>query len=109
MRLVRAPEWIEDGGMRRLVASLCVCWAATCTYPPNTAPLAFGMTVEQASVALGVPLIRHSGRGGSAVYVAGGTAALGYYPVDVGIALQFRNGQLTGWKKDWRVMRPGPF
>jgi len=25
------------------------------------------------------------------------------------LALQFRNGQLTGWKKDWRLRRPWPF
>ena len=79
--------------MRRIVASLCVCWAAYCAYPPNTAPLAFGMTVEQAALALGVPLVYYAGRGGSEVYVAGGSPAIpGFYPSDVAIALQFRNG-----------------
>jgi hypothetical protein len=108
--LVGTREWIEDERMKRVVASLCVCWAAYCTYPSNTAPLAFGMTPEQASIALGVPLIYHSGRPGSEIYVTGGSAGVpGFYPVDSAIALQFRNGHLTGWKKDWRVRRPGPF
>lgn len=96
--------------MRRIVASLCVCWAAYCASPPNTAPLAFGMSVEQAALALGVPLVYYSGRGGSEIYVAGGSPAIpGFYPSDVAIALQFRNGHLTGWKKDWRMRRPWPF
>ena len=25
------------------------------------------------------------------------------------LALQFRQGHLTGWKKDWRLLRPWPF
>jgi hypothetical protein len=33
----------------------------------------------------------------------------GYFPTDSAIALQFRNGHLTGWKKDWRVRGPRPF
>jgi hypothetical protein len=108
--LVRAREWIEDDGMKRVVASLCVCWAAYCSYQSNTAPLAFGMTPEEAAVALGVPIFYHSGRHGSEIYVTGGSAGVpGFYPVDSVIALQFRKGHLTGWKKDWRLRRPLPF
>jgi len=97
--------------MRRLFASLGVCWLAWCGAPAsNTAPLAFGMSPDQASAALGLPLVYHSGRRGSEIFVASGHAGIpGFYPTDAGIALQFRRGRLTGWKKDWRLRRPGPF
>jgi hypothetical protein len=96
--------------MKRVVASLWICFGAYCGYQSNTAPLAFGMTVEQASVAMGVPLVYYSGYGKSEIYVAYGTPAIpGFYPSDSAIALQFRNGHLTGWKKDWRIRRPWPF
>ena len=43
---------------------------------------------------------------GSEIYVAYGQAGLlRAYPVASAIALQFRNGRLTGWKKDWRLRR----
>ena len=78
------------GGMKRIVASLYVCLAA--------------------SAALGVPIFYHSGRPGSETYVTAGSVNVpGFYPVDTAIALQFRNGHLTGWKKDWRLRRPWPF
>jgi hypothetical protein len=98
-------------GMRRAIASLCVCWLAWCGAPgSNTVPLAFGMTPEEASAALGLPLTYYSGRPGSEIYLAVGEAGIpGFYPTDFGIALQFRRGRLTGWKKDWHLRRPGPF
>ena len=90
--------------MKRIVASLCICWAAYCGYQSNTTPLAFGMTLEEAAAALGVPLFYYSGRDGSEIYVAYGQAGLlRAYPVASAIALQFRKGHLTGWKKDWRL------
>jgi len=97
--------------MRRAVATLCICWAVYCgATRSNTAPLAFGMTPEEVSAALGVPLTYHSGRPGSELYVAVGAAGVpGFYPVDHGIALQFRRGRLAGWKQDWRLSRPWPF
>jgi hypothetical protein len=108
--LARAPEWIEDGAMKRVVLSLWVCFAAYCGTQSNTAPLAFGMTPDQASSALGVPLVYHSGPQGSEILLAYGSAGVpGFYPVDSALALQFRKGHLTGWKKDWRVRRPWPF
>lgn len=97
--------------MRRLIASLSVCWLGWCVAPgSNTAPLAFGMTPAEASAALRLPLVYHSGRRGSEIYVAGGQAGIpGFYPTTFEIALQFRRGRLTGWKKDWHLLRPGPF
>jgi len=107
----RAPHHSTEAralAFKRVGALLWLCWAAVCG--TNTAPLAFGMTPEQASIALGVPLVYYSGRAGSEVYVAYGSPGIpGFYPVDSALALQFRNGQLTGWKKDWRLRRPWPF
>ena len=97
--------------MRRAIATLCVCWLATCGVPapPNAIPLAFGMSPAQVETALGIPLHHVSGRGGSKIYVAVGFAPIhGAYAVDAGLALQFRRGRLTGWKQDWQLRRPGP-
>lgn len=97
--------------MRRAIASLCVCWLAYCGAPrSNTLPLAFGMTPEEASAALGLPLTYYSGHRGSKIFLAVGSAGIpGFYPVDTGLALQFRRGRLTGWKQDWQLRRPWPF
>ncbi len=93
--------------MRRILTTFCLCWLAWCGAPrSNTLPLAYGMTPAQAELALGEPLVYHSGRRGSEIYVATGAAGIpGFYPSDVAIALQFRNGRLTGWKKDWQLRR----
>jgi hypothetical protein len=101
---------MRRGGTRQAIASLCVCWLAWCGAPrANTVPLAFGMTPDEASAALGLPLTYHSGRPGSEIFIAVGHAGIpGFYPTDHGIALQFRRGRLTGWKKDWQLQRPGP-
>ena len=109
--LAQAKKWPEDGSMRRLVTVFCLCWLAYCgATRSNVLPLAFGMTPTEASHALGEPLVYYSGRAGSEIYIAAGAAYVpGFYPVDRGIALQFRNGRLTGWKKDWQLQRPGPF
>jgi hypothetical protein len=67
------------------------------------------MTRAEASAALGLPLVYHSGRRGNEIYLAAAPAGIpGFYPTDFGIALQFRGGRLSGWKKDWRLVRPGP-
>ena len=95
--------------MKRLVLSLWVCWAAYCGYS-NTLPLAFGMTPEEASLALGAQLVYYAAHNGSEIYLAYGSAGVpGFYPTDTVIALQFRKGHLTGWKKDWKLRRPWPF
>jgi len=92
--------------MRRAIVTFSLCWLAWCGAPhSNTLPLAFGMTPTEASTALGVPLVHLSGRpGGSEILVTTGRAGIpGFYPSQYGVALQFRNNRLTGWKKDWRV------
>jgi hypothetical protein len=76
------------------------------TTPPNI-PLSFGMSPEQASVALGVQLHYVRGRPGDELLLAvpnvkGATLS---YRSD-GLYLQFRRGKLTGWKGDWGTVRP---
>jgi hypothetical protein len=94
--------------MKRAIATFCLCWLGYCGVESNTYPLAFGMTPPEASAALGLPLTRYPGR--SEIYLAYGTPRIpGFYPSDSAIALQFRNGRLTGWKKDWQMRRPWPF
>jgi len=103
-----------------MAVSLSVCWLAWCSTPSvsgiysapgsNTEPLAFGMTRSEASAALGLPLVYHSGGRGSEIYVARARAGIpGYHRTAFSIALQFRRGRLTGWKKDWILDRREPF
>jgi hypothetical protein len=111
--LADAPGSNEDaagtwGTMRRAVVTFSLCWLAWCGEPhSNTLPLFFGMTPTEASLALGVPLLHLSGRpGGSEILVGAGNARVpGFYGSDYGVALQFRNNRLTGWKKDWRLRK----
>jgi hypothetical protein len=88
-----------------------VCWLAWCGEPGwNAYPLAFGMTPGEASAALGKPLQYHSGPPGSEIFIVTARAGIpGFYPTENIIALQFRRGRLTGWKKDWHLHRRGPF
>ena len=67
---------------RRFIACLFLCWTATCgTY--------------------------YSGPRGSEIYLAAGPIDLpGRFPGDSTIALQFRRGHLTGWKKNWSLEKP---
>jgi hypothetical protein len=92
----------------RIAASIGLCWAAYCgPYDSNTWPLAYGMTPEEASSALGLPLTYFSGPPGSEVFLARGSAGVpGRFPVDEAIALQFRRGHLTGWKQKWSLPKP---
>jgi hypothetical protein len=76
------------------------------TTPPNI-PLMFGMTPEQASGALGVPLQYVAGPPGNEMLLAlpnvkGTTLA----KRSDGLYLQFRHGRLSGWKGDWGTIRP---
>lgn len=76
------------------------------TTPPNI-PLTFGMTPEQASVALGVELLYVRGQPGGELLLAlpnvkGATLA----KRSDGLYLQFRHGHLSGWKGDWGTIRP---
>jgi hypothetical protein len=93
---------------RRFTASLCLCWTAWCgSYDSNAWPLAFGMTPSEVSLALGVPLASITGRAGSDIKLADGWITIpGRFPIEGTIALQFRRGHLTGWKKNWGLLKP---
>ncbi len=68
----------------------------------NNTPLAFGMTPTDAATALGSPLAHVSGRLGNEVFLAIRTnGGSGFFPRKDRLYLQFRKGQLTGWKGDW--------
>jgi hypothetical protein len=95
-------------GIMRLAVLFCALGLAACVTPattaPNTVPLEFGMTPQVAAAALGAPLVPVSGRPGSDILFARLPAATpGLYRVDGLLFRQFRNGRLTGWKKDWRI------
>lgn len=68
----------------------------------NNVPLAFGMNPAAAAQALGTPLSYVGGRPGNEILLAirdvGGS---GFFDRHDRLFLQFRRGQLTGWKGDW--------
>lgn len=72
-----------------------------------TLPLSFGMTPEQASQALGVPLAYVRGRAGNELLLAiPNVKGAALASRSDGLYLQFRKGRLTGWKGDWGTIRP---
>jgi hypothetical protein len=106
-----------ERGLRKLVFNMALmsmlaiasahAQQAVSAVPPNRIPLAFGMTADQASFALGVPLNYVRGRPGDELFLAlpnvkGMTLS---YRSD-GLYLQFRRWRLTGWKGDWGTIRP---
>jgi len=99
---------VPTRALGHLAAAIALCWAINCgPYDSNTWPLAFGMTPDEASAALGVPLAYYSGPPGGEVFVARGHAGfLWRFPVGSALALQFRRGHLTGWKENWTLPRP---
>jgi len=74
---------------------------------PNSVPLTFGMTVEQASQALGVPLNYVRGRPGNELFVAlpNVKGSILSHRSD-GLYLQFGKRHLIAWKGDWGTIRP---
>lgn len=75
--------------------------------PANGIPLMFGMSPEDVSQVLGVPLFYVRGRSGDELLLAIPNvkgAALAFR--SDGLYLQFRKGRLTGWKGDWGTIRP---
>ena len=80
---------------------------STTVAPSNGVPLGFGMTPDEASQVLGVPLNYVRGRPGNELFLAVPNikgAALSVR--SDGLYLQFRKGHLTGWKGDWGTIRP---
>jgi hypothetical protein len=66
----------------------------------NTTPLVFGMSVTEATAALGVPLDYVSGAPGNEMLAAKRPSPV-YNRREAHLFLQFRSGRLTGWKGDW--------
>jgi hypothetical protein len=91
--------------MKTLVALACAGWLTVPNAdPPSVAPLAFGMTAQDAATVLGTPLTYVRGTPGNEVfYVKRPARVPGLYRVDGRIYLQFRRGCLTGWKNDWQL------
>jgi hypothetical protein len=74
--------------------------------PPNI-PLMFGMTPDQATQALGVPLQYVRGRPGDELLAAlPNVKGAALASRSDGLYLQFRHGRLSGWKGDWGTIRP---
>ncbi|WGS17577.1 MULTISPECIES: hypothetical protein [unclassified Bradyrhizobium] len=74
---------------------------------PNSVPLTFGMTVDQASRALGAPLNYVRGRPGNELFVALPNVKGSIFANrSDGLYLQFGRGHLIAWKGDWGTIRP---
>ena len=68
----------------------------------NTTPLVFGMSPDEATAALGTPLVYVDGPPGGEIFlttrdVGGSGFTFRHDP----LYLQFRDGRLIGWKADW--------
>ncbi|WP_426434017.1 hypothetical protein [Bradyrhizobium genosp. P] len=74
---------------------------------PNSIPLTFGMTIDQASQVLGVPLTYVRGRRGDELFLAlpNVRGSILSNRSD-GLYLEFGKGHLIGWKGDWGTIRP---
>jgi hypothetical protein len=73
------------------------------------APLSFGMSADEASAALGVPLSYVRGSRGNELLLALPNVKGSALTIrSDGLYLQFRRGRLSGWKGDWGTAQP-PF
>ena len=95
--------------MRALSAAALFGWLCVGNaHAQNTLPLVFGMTPQDAEIALGVPLQYLSGPPRAEIYAALRSAGVpGLYPVDEALVMQFRRNKLTGWRKTWQLRRLG--
>ena len=73
------------------------------------APLSFGMSPDEVSAVLGVPLSYVRGSRGNELLLALPNVKGSALTIrSDGLYLQFRRGRLSGWKGDWGTARP-PF
>ncbi|MBR0871063.1 hypothetical protein JQ633_11890 [Bradyrhizobium tropiciagri] len=81
--------------------------AARAQQRPNSVPLAFGMTADQASQSLGVPLNYVRGTRGNELLVAlpNVRGSILSRRSDA-LYLQFGKGRLIAWKGDWGTLPP---
>jgi hypothetical protein len=93
--------------LRQAIVWGCVGWLSSCPnfgVRSNNLPLAFGMTPQAASYALGAPLTPvATGRHGSSILYAEDTAVTTMFTVAQRqrLWMQFRDGRLSGWKYEW--------
>lgn len=91
------------------IASASAAYKAEPAAVPAGTPLAFGMSEQQASAALGVPLSYVRGRPGNELLLALPNVKGSALTIrSDGLYLQFRRGRLTGWRGDWGTAKP-PF
>jgi hypothetical protein len=104
--MVRAPAL----AIVAIVAVASAVSAPACaqqTAPQGSPPLNFGMTADQASQALGVPLTYVRGKPDNELLVAlPNVKGAALASRSDGLYLQFRRRKLTGWKGDWGTIRP---
>jgi hypothetical protein len=92
-----------------IFANIAHAAAAQGAAVPTGTPLAFGMSEQEASAALGVPLSRVRGRPGNELLLALPNVKGSALTIrSDGLYLQFRRGRLTAWKGDWGTAKP-PF
>jgi len=91
-----------------MTTAIALCWGLSCgSYDSNGWPLAVGMTPQEASTALGLPLTHYSGPRGAEIYIADNSGGMpGRFPVDGVIELQFRRGHLTAWRENFHMLKP---
>jgi len=90
------------------LAGLLIACAPGAAQPARPAtPLAFGMSIDEASTALGVPLSYVRGTPGNELLLALPNVKGSALTIrSDGLYLQFRRGRLSGWKGDWGTARP---
>ena len=94
-----------------IISNIAPTAAADKTRPAVSpgAPLTFGMSEDEASAALGVPLSYVRGSRGNELLLALPNVKGSALTIrSDGLYLQFRRGRLTGWKGDWGTAKP-PF
>jgi hypothetical protein len=94
-----------------LISNIAPAAAATKAQPaaPSGAPLMFGMSEDEASAVLGVPLSYVRGSRGNELLLALPNVKGSALTIrSDGLYLQFRRGRLTAWKGDWGTAKP-PF
>ena len=123
MQILRIPvmdRMVKHGGAARrlhvglvtaglMLANMLWMPAAGAAQPRSAfgAPLNFGMNVDEASAALGVPLSYVRGRPGNELLLALPNVKGSAMTIrSDGLYLQFRRGKLTGWKGDWGTAKP---
>ena len=97
---------VTAGLMFAIIAPAAAAYKARIAAPAG-APLMFGMSEDEASAALGVPLSYVRGRPGNELLLAlPNVKGSGLSIRSDGLYLQFRRGRLSGWKGDWGTAKP---